>query len=248
MSSFLRNNIAFRRYTAERYASFYKAKSFMLGQVLDSDRHEFTPQAREALLQYFSVATDWLMEIERDFIRRGSGISNRELTEQYIDSFAEMERSLHRLMADNPDVFSPEFVVPWTDMRERLIPYASHAFQLQLRPDMQESFRLIAEFIIGYMNYTLFNLHELDYLVVKRPRPFIYVDKIDVTIMEITQVHAPKLRLDVYAEHGLMQPYGDQKQRAKIYVDDRWAEKTDRRKSSFRQLRQELDHCDISFC
>lgn len=248
MSSFLRNNITFRRFTAERYAAFYKAKAFMLGEILDTDRHEFTPQARETLLQYFSVATDWLSSVEKDFIRRGAGIVSKEDAEACIDSFASMERSLHALLQDNPDVFSAEFVGPWVDMRERLIPYVSHAFQLQLRPDMCESFRLIAEFVIGYMNYTMFNLHELDYLVVKRPKPFMYVDKIDVTIMEVAKVHAPRIRTDVYREHGLLESYEGIRMRVKVYVDDRWAEKTEARRNSFRQIRQELSHCDINFC
>lgn len=247
MSSFLRNNITFRRYTAERYVAFYKAKSFMLGEILDTDRHEFTQQAKETLLQYFSAATDWLTQLERDFIRRGTGIVSREDAEKCIESFADVERSMHDLMRSNPDVFTKEFVDPWTDMRERLIPYVSHAFQLQLRPDMFESFRLVAEFVIGYMNYTLFNLHELDYLVVKRPKPFLYVDKIDVTIMEVASVHTPRIRSDVYREHGLLDPYEGIQMRVKVHVDDRWADMSDARRNSFRQIRQELCHCDLTF-
>ncbi len=248
MSSFLRNNIAFRRFTADRYAGFYKAKSFMLGQVLDSDKHEFTPQARETLLQYYSVATDWLMDIERDFIRKGRGISTKEETEEYIDNFANMERSLHTLMLDNPDVFTAEFSETWIDMRERLIPYASNLFQLQLVPNMCDSFRLITEFLIGYMNYTMFHLHEIDYIVVKRKRPFIYVDKMDVSIMEVSQVHCPKLRTDVYREHGLLQAYDDQPIRAKIYVDERWTNKTDKRRLSLKSVRDGLSGFQICFC
>ena len=58
MKGFLKNNIEFRRYTAERYADFYKAKAFMLSEILETNRHQFTAQARETLLQYFSSATD----------------------------------------------------------------------------------------------------------------------------------------------------------------------------------------------
>lgn len=247
MRPFLRNNIAFRRFTAERYAAFYKAKAFMLGQVLDSDRHEFTSQARETLLQYYSIATDWLEEIERDFIRRGRGITTKEETEAYIDRFADMERSMHSLLRENPEVFSAEFSDTWIDMRERLIPYISNVFQQQLSPSMEESFRRIAEFTIGYMNYTMFHLHEIDYIVVKRKEPFIYVDKMDVSIMEASQVHAPKLRTDVYREHGLLKDYSNPL-RAKLYVDERWTEHSEKRRLSLKSVRDGLSGFKICFC
>lgn len=247
MTGYLRNNIGFRRFTAERYAEFYKAKAFMLSQLLDGDRHDFTPQARETLLQYFASATDWLMLVERSFIRSGHGVTDRESSEHIIESFAQMERLVHKIMLENPNDFSAEFSSVWIDMRERLLPDVSRVLNKLFRSDMSESFRLIADFVIGYMNYTLFNLHEVDYLIVKRDRPFIYTDKIDLNIMELTETCSPVVRFDAYKQHGLLTPYPDVKIRVKQTLDEKYISLTAERNVAYQSLRSCLDSFDIQF-
>lgn len=243
MMGYLRNNIGFRRFTAERYCDFYKAKAFMLGEVLDSNRHEFTAAARETLLQYLSASESWLREIERRFISTGCGVETDIDAADILSSFADTENGVLGLMAHHPEDFPALFCESWYEMRMDIRPHVDQILTQQFRQDMSESFRLIAEFIIGYMNFTLFNLHEIDYIMCKRERPFIYADKIDLNIMEHCQVSSPVLRLEVYQRHGLLDGY-DVPVRVKYNIDDKYINLTEARVAAYQKLRCSLDDCD----
>jgi len=248
MKGFLKNNIEFRRYTAERYADFYKAKAFMLSEILETNRHQFTAQARETLLQYFASATDWLQEVERLFIRSGTGAApTDENGKLIIETFIGMETFVHELMLENPDDFDASFTNAWIEMRTQSLAGIVNAFSLRLSPNKEEAFRLITDFTIGYMGHTMFNLHEMDYLIVKRERPFVYVDKLDLTVMEIDQATNPVTRWTVYSKHGLLAYCPNVKMRAKYMLDDKYVCSYDLRKSAYEKLRCSLDQCDSNF-
>lgn len=248
MKGYLKNNIGFRRFTAERFADMYKAKAFMLGEILDSNRHEFTGQAREALLQYLSAATDWLMVAEKIYIRAGTGLTGEVDTKPIIDAFEQMERGVLEILLDNPEDFSPEFSSAWVDMREQILPFDSQLLSQQFTPDMFESFQRIVDFTIGYMNSTLFSLHEVDYLIVRRPAPFVYADRMDLAVLETTTKNLPLLRLNVYRTHRLLEPYGDTlKVRAKFDINDRFINNTESRARSYQELRASLSDLDIRY-
>lgn len=246
MMGYLRNNIGFRRFTAERYSDFYKAKAFMLGEVLDSNRHEFSAAARETLLQYLSASESWLRDIERRFISTGRGVGADEDASDILSSFADTEKDVLGLMAHHPEDFPALFCESWYEMRTEIRPYVDQILTQQFRPDMFDSFRLIAEFIIGYMNFTLFNLHEIDYILCKRERPFIYADKIDLTIMEFCQVSSPVLRLNAYRRNGLLDGY-DVPIRVKYNIDDKYINLTEERIAAYQKLRCSLDDCEGTF-
>lgn len=248
MKVFLKNNIEFRCYTAERYADFYKAKAFMLSEILETNRHQFTAQARETLLQYFASATDWLQEVEKLFIRSGVGASSTdENGKQIIESFVNMEIYVQELMLENPDVFDGKFSGAWIEMRQACMPGIINAFSLRLSLQKEEAFRLITDFVIGYMSHTMFNLHEIDYLIVERERPFVYVDKIDLTAMEIDQVAYPITRWEVYGKHGLLEYCPNVKMRAKYLLDDKYVTSYDMRRNAYAKLRCSLEECDQNF-
>ena len=246
MMGYLRNNIGFRRFTAERYGDFYRAKAFMLGEVLDSTRHEFTAAARETLLQYLSASESWLRDIERQFISTGSGIEQPDDAAKLLASFADMEQDVLIIMKAHPEDFPELFCESWTDMRNEIHPLIAQILTQQLRPDMFESFRLIAEFVIGYMNSTLFNLHEIDYILSKRERPFIYADKIDLSIMERASISSPLLRAEAYKRHGLLDDY-DAPLRVKFHIDDKYINLMEERVIAYQKLRCSLEGCDSQF-
>ncbi len=243
MIGYLRNNIGFRRFTAERYSDFYKAKAFMLGEVLDSDRHEFSAGARETLLQYLSAFESWLRDTERRFISTGRGVASDADSAVILGSFADTEKDVLGLMAHHPEDFPALFCECWYDMRIELQPYVEQILTQQFKADMLESFRLIAEFVIGYMNFTLFNLHEIDYLMQRREQPFLYADKIDLSIMERSLVSSPVLRSTAYARHGLLDGYTSPL-RVKYHIDDKYINLTEARIEAYQKLRQSLDGCE----
>lgn len=246
MTGYLRNNIAFRRFTAERYIDFYKAKAFMLSEVLDSERHDFTAGAREILLQYLAASESWLRDVECRFILTGSGVVTEVDAADVLTSFADMERNVLAIMEAHPEDFPVPLYETWTDLRQEITPLIGQILTQQLRQDMSESFRLIAEFIIGYMNFTLFNLHEIDYIMCKRERPFIYADKIDLSIMECTGVSTPLLRADVYKRHHLLDDY-EAPLRAKFSIDDKYINLIEERVAAYQRLRCSLGECDSQF-
>lgn len=246
MIGYLRNNIAFRRFTAERYSDFYKAKAFMLGEVVDSTRHNFTAGARETLLQYLSASESWLRDIERQFISTGHGVESPEDAMNLLASFADMEQNVLAIMAAHPEDFPELFCESWSDMRNEVHPLIGQILTQQLRSDMSESFRLIAEFIIGYMNFTLFNLHEIDYILCEREKPFIYADKIDLSIMEQAGACSSLLRAECYKRHGLLEGY-ENPFRVKFHIDDKYINLTEERAAAYQQLRCSLAGCDSQF-
>ena len=92
----------------------------------------------------------------------------------------------------------------------------------------------------------MFNLHVIDYLILKRERPFLYVDKIDLTVMEIDQVSNPMLRWRTYSEHKLLE-YSATNMRAKYMLDDKYISAYDIRKTAYQKLRTDLEECDSKF-
>lgn len=248
MKGFLKNNIEFRRYTAERYADFYKAKAFMLSEILETNRHQFSVQARETLLQYFASATDWLQEVEKRYIRTGIGATPLDMEgKQIIESFVGMETYVQELMQDNPEDFDPRFSLVWKDMRMVCLPSILNGFSLRLSVDKEESFRLITDYVIGYMQHTMFNLHEIDYLFAERERPFVYVDKIDHSAMEIDLVSGPVMRKETYEKHGLFDYVPSITLRVKYMLDGKFVSANDQRREAYEKLRCSLDQCDEIF-
>ncbi len=246
MMGYLRNNIAFRRFTAERYSDFYRAKAFMLGEILDSNRHEFTAGARETLLQYLSASESWLRDIERQFISTGCGIETQQATAELLTSFADMERGVLGLMAQHPEDFSEKLCITWSDMRREMQPLIGQYLESQLRSDMSETFGRIAEFIIGYMNFTLFNLHEIDYILCGRERPFVYADKIDLNLMELTGVSTPMLRAEAYVRNDLLVAY-TKPLRVKMSIEDKYVNLEESRVQAYSRLKDTLADCDPQF-
>lgn len=248
MKGFLKNNIEFRRYTAERYADFYKAKAFLLSEILETNRHQFTTQARETLLQYFASATDWLQDVERRYIRNGKGCTPyEEEGKQILESFVGMETFVHKLMMENPEDFDRSFTLTWQEMRLACLPAIVNGFSLRLSVDKEESFRLITDYVIGYMQHTMFNLHEIDYLIVQRERPFVYVDKIDHSAMEIDQVSCPVIRKGIYEKHGMFDYAPDAVLRVKFMLDGKYVCANAQRQEAYTRLRNSLDQCEETF-
>lgn len=244
MTDYLKNNIVFRQSAAVQYAEFFKAKAFMLAEILETNKHEFTAHARETLLQYFAQGTTWLMQMERMFIRLGRGMAKKERAD-VVATFASMERNVHRLMKKHAQDFDPKFAELWIEIRESNLPYISSVLDKRGDSDMLEAFENLCDFLIGYMNHTLFTLHELDTLLKNADcEPFVYVDRIDLNIAQDSGFCSALARLDVYDRAGLLE---NKKVCVKHHLDNRYANLTQERSDAHRQLLHSLSEYEIQY-
>lgn len=244
MTDYLKNNIVFRQSAAVQYAEFYKAKAFMLGEILETDKHKFTACARETLLQYFAQGTTWLMQMERMFIRLGRGLGKKERAD-VVATFASMERSVHTLIKGHPQDFDPKFAKIWIEVRENNLPYISSVLDKRGDSDMFEAFENLCDFLIGYLNHTLFSLHELDTLLKNSEcAPFVYVDRIDLNVAQDSGFYSTLTRLDVYRQSGLL---ANKKVLIKHHVDNRYVNLTTERSEAHQLLLRSLSDYEIQY-
>lgn len=244
MPDYLKNNIVFRQSAAVQYAEFYKAKAFMLGEILETDKHKFTACARETLLQYFAKGTTWLMQMERMFIRLGRGLEKKERAD-VVATFAAMERSVHHLIKGHPQDFDSRFAQIWIEARENNLPYISSVLDKRGDSDMFSAFENLCDFLIGYMNYTLFSLHELDTLLRNAEcAPFVYVDRVDLNVAQDSGFYSTLARLEVYKKAGLIQ---DKKVLIKHHVDNRYVNLTAERSEAHKLLLNSLSDFEIQY-
>ena len=177
--TYLRNNIVFRRGSAGHFATFYHAKSLLLGQVLDSATHTFSSTAREILLQYFSVTTEVLMKIEIEFIKSNSIITDK-LTTTCASLLCEGMANMKTVITDNPSDFDPKLTNIWVPILDATLPRISYRLATLIHDNIYESFGTLVNYCVGYLNHILYVLHEIDYLCYNGAEPFMYLDKWDI--------------------------------------------------------------------
>lgn len=204
---FLKNNIGFRRDTAGHFAQFFQTKEWVLSEVIDSDKHAFNPTARELLLQYFSAIHFWLVDIERDFIK--APFSESERSDHCAKSFLSYFEEFKEMVFANPDDFKPEYVKIWMELRDEMNPILASILGDRARhQDMSIAFGEIMAFCLGLMTHTLFNLHELDFLLnytqETEEKKFVYVDRFDVSLACSDAVSLLNMRLAKYCSYGLL--------------------------------------------
>ena len=203
-SKYLRNNIGFRRSSANQYANFYNSKAYLLGEILDGPKSNiFSTTAREILLQYFSAMELLLREIEMAFIACGDGVVQAVTITSCTDAAKEFSENLRQIIADNPDDFDPVFAEPWsTVVGESAAPIMDVASSY-LDGDIETAFCLITNYSINYLNHVTFMLHELTCLMAG-DAPILYLSDIDVKIQERKSFSPASARLTVYRDFGLL--------------------------------------------
>lgn len=239
MEGYLKNNIGFRHFTASKYADFYRAKAFLLGEVLNSPKYEFSAQARETLLQYFSYSTVWLMECEKDYIRYDASKNLADITQSCATSFTTMVNTVMDVMSDNPQDFDSKFVSVWKELAESQQPNFNIMLISRSAEDREEAFAYMVDFLVGFMNHALYTLHELDSLLTSDQLPFVHVDRVDVTMMmQSGEFCSPCSRIETYVRHGLLETntLGE----IKPQLDPSFVSSNSVRQASFRSIRSNL--------
>ena len=228
--TYLRNNIVFRRSSAAHFATFYHAKSLLLGQVLDSDTHTFSSTAREILLQYFSVTTEVLMKIEIEFIKSNSIITDK-LTTTCASLLCEGLANMKTVIEDNPSDFDPKLTNIWVPILDATLPRISYRLATLIHDNIYESFGTLVNYCVGYLNHILYVLHEIDYLCYNGAEPFMYLDKWDIKMKVDEKLSTNEIRLSSYMASGLLN--ADKKFVLKSEIDSEWLERDSQRIAAY---------------
>lgn len=245
MVLYQRNNIEFRKNTALNYAEFYRAKGFLLNEILHTNKHIFSASAREILLQYFSVATDWLTDIESQFISLGRDMTDDEHS-YLVSTFHALDTRVQHIIKNNPQDFDSNFVKIWIDLRSNGAKHIDSVLTLLHGADMSTVFARLCDFTSGFMNHILFNLHEVDSRLSDIPdaQEFLYVDRLDLSIMQAANVCSPIERLNTYKDHNLVKSYGVI---IKHHIDVRYANLTRERSAMYKKLISHFDNFHIIY-
>jgi hypothetical protein len=220
-----RNNIAFRRVSASHFVSFYQAKEFMLGEILDIDKHHFSPTAREILLQYYSVITDILMDVEQECIKRGTGMVDDALIESCHSILRNGLLEMRNRVTLHPSDFDARFTNIWTEVLDATLDHIGSELAKVIKVDIYTSFGRLVQYVIGYLNHILFVLHEIDYLINGGDSPFMYIDRWDLFMKMDADLCTNEVRLLTYIKAGLL---GDHII-LKYELDDEWLGKDPQR-------------------
>lgn len=231
-TTYLRNNIQFRRLTAGQFAAFFKTKEFLLGEIIDCNKHKFTPSARELLLQYFASLTYWLEETERLFIKRHEVTD--DVKSEVVKSFNSALNVIQEILYENPRDFDPAFSSLWSGLQDRTTTTLCEILSSYLVADIGLCFVNIMDFVTGLLNHILFNLHEVDSLVKAESQPFINVDRVDVLVLVQCATSLPNTRVALYKERGLISSNSNIV--VKRYVDDRFLGQDVKRELSYQHI------------
>lgn len=220
-----RNNIAFRRVSASHFVTFYQSKEFMLGELLDSDKHSFSPTAREILLQYFSVTTDILMQVEQECIKRSSGMVDADLVVACHDILRKGLLEMRNRVVLHPSDFDSSFANIWTAVLDATLDPIGSELCKVIAVDIYMSFARLVQYCIGYLNHILYVLHEIDYLINNGQEPFMYIDAWDLLMQMNAGLCTNEVRLDAYIKAGLIGNHII----LKYELDDEWLGKDPQR-------------------
>lgn len=220
-----RNNIAFRRVSASHFVTFYQAKQFMLGEILDNDKHSFSPTAREILLQYFSVTTDILMLVEQEFIKRSTGTVDSDVVDSCRNILRNGLLEMSNRVTLHPSDFDAKFAGIWTTILDATLDHIVSELVKVIAVDIYTSFGRLVQYVIGYLNHILYVLHEIDYLINDGSEPFMYLDLWDLLMQMNAGLCTNEVRLQAYLNANLIGAHVV----LKYELDDEWLGKDPQR-------------------
>ena len=114
---FIKNNIKFRQVSSLAQSNFLRSKSFMLNEVLMSEKHIFSSTSKEILLQTYKVWTDLLIVAEDFFVSNSKTICDSEALDfLYFETKKRIEE-LRKHLVQNPEWFDQEFIKIWLELQ-----------------------------------------------------------------------------------------------------------------------------------
>lgn len=199
---FLKNNIEFRQVSSLAMSNFLQSKSFMLGEVIKSDKHKFSSTAKEVLLQMYSCLGSWLQEVvEKEQIASTNAYCDEELISFLIARLSNGIGELEAITLEHSEDFNRKFIHIWWGVYGKIHPSIDKGLRDSLSgKPMGTAFTDLVAFLMKMANHMLFILHEIDSVVsrISKKEKFISIDKFDLSSFTNDNVNLPLARLEVY--------------------------------------------------
>jgi len=206
---FIKNNINFRQVSALAQSNFLRSKSFMLNEVLKSEKHVFSSTSKEILLQTYKVWTDLLIVTEDFFVSNSKSVCDAEALDFLNSEAKKRVEVLRKHFVSKPEWFDQEFINVWLEIQDsRKVQLKQTLSHTALNESATSAYNSMTLHLISFMNHVLFTLHEIDYLLYFNDRedflPFVYIDTVDVNFNIATGNCYSSTRIDIYRALNLL--------------------------------------------
>lgn len=180
---FIHNNINFRIKTSEAIYRFKLDQSFILNQMINNNRFEFSPLSRDIMLLKYDVWYDWINEIEQLLLQSKEDIPTIKTTTKELSK----DRKIYyeNTLRDNFDDEDLEYINFWIDSHEEVYNLLEKKIS-DIREDIskEDMFIEITRITSNIMKRTLYELQEIESLFFDRGDVNICVDNICVEIFK----------------------------------------------------------------
>jgi hypothetical protein len=174
MSSYQRNNIAFRISSADAISKFKAAQMHSFFQLIRKDLG-FNDAAKEAVLLEFDRFSEWMFKTERICVAM-SGTFNNQSIQTFCDSFLDEQITIENVMDRYTDVFSSR-VVKFSKIIHK---YTAKMIQEKIKEienmEIDKGFVRMVTIMGDYLQHFLVSMHEFNNNVIsKKEEPFLSI-------------------------------------------------------------------------
>lgn len=177
------NNIVLRELSSMCIAKYKESQAFALSELISNPTHEFSTTAREILLVKYDIWFRWLVEVEDVVRRRGPDDDIPGIIMRISD---DLEQEYINILSNNEDIFDKEFVTIWLEAHKYMYNYLRAKISSLTTEDLPKFMIDVTDVLIQVMDNTLFELHEIDSLMLGKAL-FVSFDDICVDYRETMQ-------------------------------------------------------------
>lgn len=165
---FYSNSINFRILSSKSLEKFKNVQAFQLNQLANG-KFYFSLNKREVLLLKYDMWSRWIYEIENLCIELLRNEEARKVTKNDIDLIILLanktsEKYTSIILQENTDKFDKEFCKIWLELHQYTYNFMINQIRHLVGLSYPMMFSKLIDLLINILQYTLFEIHELDIL------------------------------------------------------------------------------------
>jgi hypothetical protein len=168
---FYPNSVHFRIYSSKALEKFKNVQSFQLNQI-SNGKYYFSHDRREILLLKYDMWSRWLYEVENLMIELSGNhpefiIDKKDI--ELIISLAEKTSETYKnvILHKHSESFDQIFTNIWLKIHESPFRYMVEKIKDLIGYNFETTFIKIVDILVEVMQYTLYEIYELDSVICK---------------------------------------------------------------------------------
>lgn len=171
----LRNNLEYRIVTSKHLAAFKDSQAFIFDQLING-KYKFSSTSRELILLLYEQWFKLLLHIEQKLVT--CNVVNQSIIDEFIIKVDNRYKEIKSISLDD-SYFDQHLVSNWFLIHKASFELFRDNLPSVTNKNNKCAFAEISTNTIKYLNYSLFELHEIDALLYSKHEPFLCVDELN---------------------------------------------------------------------